>query len=343
MLSRLRSRNREGFIESSTPADSGAEALAFLLAQGLPTTPRYYALIHASLAHRSSVEAHSVAEAMHATGRLSLADADAILGRTSPVPPAAAEQQAAEEHERLRHQALHLADLAATATAATNQFGRDLSAGLHDLETDGRSVVALISSMVERTRSTELQLAAAVQQIEQLRDEVAEARNDAMRDELTGLLNRRGIMEHLAGLKGHAVRTLVICDIDKFKTINDGHGHEVGDRVLKVVATALAQGCAPHLVGRWGGEEFIVLLDEADPARAAEIVDDVREELSRRTLRVRETGKSLGAITFSAGVATFAAAPLDPALRAADGLLYQAKLAGRNRVLIELPPAARAA
>ncbi|NML06177.1 GGDEF domain-containing protein [Sphingomonas sp. G-3-2-10] len=343
MLSRLRSRKSEGFVEPSTPGDPGAETLAFLLAQGLPTTPRYYALAHASLADRSSIEAHSVAEAMHATGRLSLEAAEAILARISPAPPAAAELQAAEEHERLRHQTLHLADLAATATAATNQFGRDLSAGLSDLESDGRSVLALVSSMVERTRSTEQQLAAAVQQIEQLRDEVAEARNDAMRDELTGLLNRRGILDHLAGLGGHAVRTLAICDIDKFKAINDGHGHEVGDRVLKVVAAALAQGCAPHLVGRWGGEEFIVLLDEPDPARAAEIVDDVREELSRRTLRVRETGKSLGTVTFSAGLSAFAGAPLDPALRIADALLYQAKLSGRNKVLIELPPAARAA
>lgn len=339
MLSRLRSRHREGLVEPSTPADPGAEALAFLLAQGLPTTPRYYALVHASLADRSSIEAHSVAEAMHVTGRLSLDAADAIVQRISPASPAIAKQQAAEEHERLRHQTLHLADLAASATAATNQFGRDLSAGLTELETDGRSVLALVSSMVERTRSTEQQLAAAVQQIEQLRDEVAEARNDAMRDELTGLLNRRGVMEHLASLEGHAVRTLAICDIDAFKAINDGHGHEVGDRVLKVVASALAQGCAPHLVGRWGGEEFIVLLDEPDPARAAEVIDDVREELSRRRLRVRETGKSLGAVTFSAGIASFAAAPLDPALRAADALLYQAKLAGRNQVLVQIPPA----
>ncbi|MDF7776938.1 GGDEF domain-containing protein [Sphingomonas sp. AOB5] len=342
MLSRLRSRNREGFIEPSAAGhgtDPGAESLAFLIAQGLPTAPRYYALVHASLADRTSIEAHSIAEAMHATGRLSLEAADAILERISPVSPAQAGQQAAEEHEKLRHQTLHLADLAATAKAATNQFGRDLSAGLTDLETDGRSVLALVSSMVERTRSTEQQLAAAALQIEQLRDEVAEARNDAMRDELTGLLNRRGILDHIAGLGGKKVRTLAICDIDAFKAVNDGHGHEVGDRVLKVVASALAEGCAPHLVGRWGGEEFIVLLDEADPARAAEIIDDVREELSRRRLRVRETGKGLGAVTFSAGIATFSTIPLDPALREADALLYQAKLAGRNQVLTHMPPA----
>lgn len=339
MLSRLRSRNRESFVEPSTPADPGADALAFLLAQRLPTTPRYYALAHAALADRSSIAAHSINEAMHLGGRLSLDAADAILDRIAPLAPQQAELQAAGEQERLRHQTLHLADLAATATAATNQFGRALSAGL---DADIRSLPSVISAMIERTRNTEQLLAAAVEQIEQLRDEVAEARNDAMRDELTGLLNRRGVMEHLAGPGGDAVRTLAICDIDAFKAINDGHGHEVGDRVLKVVAAALAQGCAPHLVGRWGGEEFIVLLDEADPARAAEIVDDVREELSRRRIRVRETGKGLGVVTFSAGIATFAAAPLDAALRAADALLYQAKLGGRNQVLLEIPPACAA-
>jgi diguanylate cyclase len=206
-----------------------------------------------------------------------------------------------------------------------------------------RSVTAVLSAMRDRTRKTEEQLAAAVEQIEQLRDEVAEARSDAMRDELTGLLNRRGIIEHLATLDAERPHTLALCDIDAFKAINDSHGHEVGDRVLKAVAAGLAEGCAPHLVGRWGGEEFLVVLDEADPLRAAEIIDAVREELAARNLRVRETGARIGTVTFSAGVAPFGGVPIEPGLRAADALLYQAKMAGRNRVMTELPPPAKAA
>ena len=333
MLSRLRPRRREDNNDPSAPAaDLGAKVLAYLQTHGIPSSPRYYALVHTALSDSTSLAAHAIAEATDETP-MSHEVADAILAAMS-----GGTVEDAEEHERLRHQTLHLADLAADAAAATNQFGRDLSAGLGDVESDVRSVTAVLSSMIERTRTTEQRLAAAVQEIEHLRDEVAEARNDAMRDELTGLLNRRGIIDHIAALDPACPRTIAVCDIDRFKAINDGHGHEVGDRVLKVVAATLAEGCAPHLVGRWGGEEFIVF-DQADPAAAAEIIDDVREQLGYRALRVRETGESLGRVTFSAGIAAFNPPPFESALRVADSLLYQAKLAGRNRVLTDTPEA----
>jgi len=335
MLSRLRPRRREEDTDPSSPAaDIGDKVLAYLHAHGIPSAPRYYALVHAMLTDDTSIAAHAIAEATDGGAPMSLDLADAVLAAMS-----GGNVEDAEEHERLRHQTLHLADLAADAAAATQGFGRDLSAGLGDVESDVRSVTAVLSSMLERTRATEQRLAAAVSEIEHLRDEVAEARNDAMRDELTGLPNRRGITEHIVSLDPSRPRTIAICDIDAFKAVNDGHGHEVGDRVLKVVAATLADGCKPHLVGRWGGEEFIVVLDEADPARAAEIIDDVREQLGYRALRVRETGESLGRVTFSAGIATFHAGSFEPALRLADTLLYQAKLAGRNRVLADTPEA----
>ena len=337
MLSRLRPRRAAETTDASGAApDLGAQVIAWLQTHGIPTAPRYYSLVHTALSDPTSVAAHAINEATLDGTPMSHEKADAILLAMMGPPEDSGEQ------ERLRHQTLHLADLAADAAAATNRFGRDLTAGLDDVENDVRSVTAVLSSMLERTRATEARLAAAVEEIEQLRDEVAEARNDAARDELTGLLNRRGVIEHIAGLDPAHPRTIAVCDIDAFKAINDGHGHEVGDRVLKVVAGALADGCAPHLVGRWGGEEFIVVLDEADPARAAEIIDDVRERLGYRALKVRETGESLGRVTFSAGVAAFNPPPFDLALRTADSLLYQAKLAGRNRVLAD-PPAARAA
>lgn len=339
MLSRLRARRQEGAADpSAAPVDLGADALAFLLTHGVSTSPRYYALVHTAMLDRTSVAAHAIAEATANGARFNQEPADAILTSMSP-REAGEEDQAAEEHERLRHQTLHLADLAADAQAVQRRFGDDLTSGLSDLDNDVRSVTAVLTAMIDRTRSTEAKLAAAVQQIEQLRDEVAEARSDAMRDELTGLLNRRGVLDHLASLATAKPRTVAICDIDAFKAINDGHGHEVGDRVLKVAAETLAKACAPHLVGRWGGEEFIVLLDEADPVRAAEIIDDARIDLAARQLKVRETGAKLGMVTFSAGVTSFAEPPIEPALRAADALLYQAKLSGRNKVLTEMPPA----
>lgn len=342
MLSRLRLPRRPIADDMAAPdpgADLGPAVLAFLAAQGVPTAPAYYALVHEALADRTSIAAHAIAEAVHAHGPLGRDGADRILaGLAGPSPEQSAAADA-ENQERLRHQTLHLADLAADAAAATGQFGRDLSAGLEGLDRGVHSVSAMLTAMIDRTCATERQLAAAAEQIEQLRDEVAEARSDAMRDELTGLRNRRGVTAHVAAIADRRARTLAICDIDAFKCVNDSHGHEVGDRVLKVVAAALAEGCAPNLVGRWGGEEFILVLDEANPARAAEIVDSVRLSLCARNLRVRETGESLGRVTFSAGIAAFPAGGFDAALRTADALLYDAKLAGRNRVAIEAVPA----
>lgn len=338
MLSRLRPRRREEQSDQGKGADFGAEVIAYLQKHGIPAAPRYYTLIFTALSDLSSVAAHAINEATFDGTPMSLEIADAVLRTMN----GASEDKDNGEQERLRHQTLHLADLAADAQAATKGFGADLTQGLGEVENDVRSVTAVLSAMLERTRTTEARLAAAVAEIETLRDEVAEARNDAARDELTGLLNRRGVIEHIAGLDPNRPRTIAVCDIDSFKAINDSHGHEVGDRVLKVVAAALADGCKPHLVGRWGGEEFIVVLDEADPARAAEVIDDVREQIGYRALRVRETGESLGRVTFSAGLAAFNPPPFEAALRVADALLYQAKLAGRNRVLTD-SPAAKAA
>jgi len=337
MLSRLRQRPREATHDAVTDApsngDPGLEVLVYLRARGIPSDPRYYGLVHAALTDRTSIAAHAVSEVVERDGVLTLATADAILTAMAGPTDAAAEasEAVAAGEERLRHHTLQLADLASRAAAETGQFGRDLSAGLDDLDQEAAAVASIVTAMVERTRVSEQKLAVAVEQIDRLREEVAQARSDAMRDALTGLLNRRGVIDHVAALDDQP-RTIALCDIDSFKGINDGHGHEVGDRVLKVVAEALERGCSPHLVGRWGGEEFIVVFDEADSAKAARCIDKVREELSGRRLRARETGESLGMVSFSAGVTTLVE-PLDDALRIADARLYRAKIGGRNRVI----------
>jgi diguanylate cyclase len=332
MLSRLRPRPRGAIDEAVPGGDPGLDVLVYLRARGIPSDPAYYGLVHAALTDRRSVQAHAVNEVVERDGALTREGADAILtALAGPGDDAAAASEAvAAGEERLRHQTLHLADLAAQTAAATGQFGRDLSAANDDLDRDAAAATNIIAAMVERTRESERKLAAAAEQIDRLRDEVAAARNDAMRDSLTGLLNRRGVIDHVAGLDDRP-RTIALCDIDAFKAVNDGHGHEVGDRVLKVVAAALEQGCAPHLVGRWGGEEFIVILDETDPASAVGIIDAIRADLASRRLRARETGAYLGVVSFSAGV-TALVEPLDDALRTADALLYRAKTGGRNRV-----------
>ena len=181
-------------------------------------------------------------------------------------------------------------------------------------------------------RGPEQRLSAAADKISILREEVAAAKHDAPIDALTGLANRRGVFEEINGRRPGEIAALAICDIDRFKAINDRYGHPVGDRVLKAVAGSINESCSPHLVARRGGEEFVVLFEGLTVARANAVLDQALSALAARTFRVRETDDALGAITFSAGLVPMAGVTFDDAIRHADRALYDAKSNGRNRI-----------
>lgn len=174
------------------------------------------------------------------------------------------------------------------------------------------------------------------------RDEAEqELKRLATTDGLTGVLNRRHWMEsavthfNLARRHGRGLVVLML-DIDFFKRINDSRGHQVGDRALVLFAEALRQVVRqPDLVGRYGGEEFCVLLPMSDVA-AAQAVDQ-----RLRAAIVRDVNPKLGfELTFSAGVAALNddQATLDEVIARADKALYAAKQAGRDRLVVaDLP------
>jgi diguanylate cyclase (GGDEF)-like protein len=156
----------------------------------------------------------------------------------------------------------------------------------------------------------------------------------AMTDDLTGVPNRRDVLRHLEKLLGSADQrpcSILIIDIDHFKQINDTHGHPVGDQVLQLVAAELRAAVAPPaLLGRLGGEEFIVVLGRTDAALAAQTAERIRERITRVDLSTCFVGR----VTASVGIAT-SGAGIDTTrelLRRADQALYQAKHAGRNCV-----------
>jgi diguanylate cyclase (GGDEF)-like protein len=158
----------------------------------------------------------------------------------------------------------------------------------------------------------------------------------ATTDGLTGLLNHRTFQgrldEHLAQAQRYGKRlSLILCDIDHFKAVNDTYGHPVGDVVLKGVARTLAREArTTDLVARYGGEEFAVVMPETDAAGALAIAERIRERIAALSF---DTGQGPLAVTLSLGVATF---PDDGAKKAAlveraDACLYEAKRGGRNR------------
>lgn len=193
----------------------------------------------------------------------------------------------------------------------------------------------LLAATLERAQRSERELAATIIEVEQLHERLETAEGDASRDALTGLPNRRGIDAHLlaaCGRGGPAV--LAICDLDGFKAYNDRYGHAVGDRVLATVARSLSESFGGQFVGRWGGEEFLVVA-AGDLAAGAALIATAKADLGSSYCKLRDTDEPMGRITFSAGVVALPADPADlaAALARADALLYQAKREGRDRVL----------
>lgn len=210
----------------------------------------------------------------------------------------------------------------------------------------------LAKAMLQRTRQIEDEIRKSELEAKSLRRSLAKAKRDADIDHLTGLPNRRAF-EALLDTQYKEARAAVeplcvaFCDIDHFKRINDSHGHETGDRVIKVIAQSLArisdQNC--H-VARHGGEEFVMLFRGMTQEEAFKVLDETRENMAQRKLVNRMNEEPLGTVTFSGGIAdVFACADPRAALRAADVALYRAKTEGRNRILLaepELPTAVAA-
>ncbi len=173
-----------------------------------------------------------------------------------------------------------------------------------------------------------------------LDETLAQLRQLAQRDELTRLLNRREFQRILEEEWDRSVRfkrpfTLVMVDIDHFKRINDEHGHQTGDEVLRHVASLLAgQVRNVDRVARYGGEEFAVMMVETDRKSAIEGMQRLGLLLAETPCVVPKTNLTIE-VTLSAGVATSLedAASASDLVAAADGALYAAKTGGRNRIV----------
>jgi diguanylate cyclase (GGDEF)-like protein len=161
----------------------------------------------------------------------------------------------------------------------------------------------------------------------------------AVRDPLTGLFNRRYLDERLAAEHSFAVRhsaylTVMILDIDNFKTVNDGYGHDAGDAVICAVGRTLQRILRNEdLVARYGGEEFCILARAIDRKNGAIVAERCRKTIAAREVSWGDTGLS---VTVSVGVATLGSDQSYPGpealLEAAERALYRAKENGRNLV-----------
>lgn len=169
----------------------------------------------------------------------------------------------------------------------------------------------------------------------------------ATRDQLTGLANRRSMVDRLdhewaRTRRSGAPLSVVMFDVDFFKSFNDRYGHQAGDECLQVVAQCVDSGArrASDLSARYGGEEFLLILPDTIESSAQQIAEDIRQALEVRALP--HEGSPLGRVSVSAGVAVSTASDCTSSqalLRAADTALYRAKETGRDRVHLSEPSA----
>ncbi|MCP8892100.1 GGDEF domain-containing protein [Sphingomonas faeni] len=328
----------------------------FLNEQGLSPAPPHYEFAFAVVSAPDLPLGKAVARLTENGVRLTRRDIEQLGGRVVDGPPlmqspptrAARPARPADiaGDERVdtaialvaetQHQVDGFAQIMRTMQDETRGFGRDLARSAHAItqlaEID--EITRITSSMIGRIRDSEVRLAEATAEAEALRAKLAEAQESARRDVLTGLPNRRAFDEALASRDAHAgPHCIAVCDIDRFKHVNDVHGHGVGDRVLTAIGQTIAEECAPHLVVRHGGEEFAVLICGIDLEDAAALLDSVRTIVAAKRFRNRETDAALGTITFSAGItAIHADEPTETAFSRADRLLYAAKDQGRDQV-----------
>jgi diguanylate cyclase len=238
---------------------------------------------------------------------------------------------------------------------STEEYGQELATASERLDVkDAAKVQAVVQDLTAATqkvqadnKTLETQLAETTAELGRLRENLDQVRRDAMTDGLTGLTNRKAFDEKLTAACAEAEAegqpmALAIIDIDHFKGFNDAWGHQIGDQVLRYVSSVIGRmGAPPRVAARYGGEEFAIIFPNEGGRTAMAVLEEIRTEVSSRSLKRRSTNEDLGAITVSAGFAErLKGEAISSLVERADAALYASKHAGRNRTTAAAPAAA---
>ena len=217
---------------------------------------------------------------------------------------------------------------------------------------DREQLKAIVESLLKSTRdmrdtnkALEDRLTLSKNEISNLQQSLEAIRAESLTDPLTGLGNRK----YFDRMIGMAVQTalasgeplsLLLFDIDHFKSFNDSYGHLTGDQVLRLVGLSLKQTIkGQDITARYGGEEFAVVLPNTALRQALTVADHIRRAVMAKELKKKSTGEILGRVTISVGVSMLKRDDdTDSLIERADACLYTAKRNGRNRVICEVDP-----
>ncbi|NIA14471.1 MAG: diguanylate cyclase [Nitrospiraceae bacterium] len=198
------------------------------------------------------------------------------------------------------------------------------------------------TKMSESSRRLRARLEESTAQAENLRQELQKTKQEALVDALTGLSNRRAFdikvrETHEEFQRSGSLFCVLMVDVDHFKAFNDNYGHRVGDAVLQVVAAILKETVGNDgYAARYGGEEFVLLIRTPSISQACAMAERARRRFAAKRFKIAKTGKNIGKITASVGVALVKAEDtVASVVERADKALYLAKELGRNSVKSE--------
>lgn len=337
------------FLKDQHSIELAEVALAQIKSHHQPAVPRNYEIWYTYTSGGKPALNRIVDDLVARNGALSESDCEQVF--QSCLAPSDGGTFLDELGAAVDHQMAHFIDHIVSAVDNAAQFDVGLLNAVTSLSaaTDGVSVKAIVINLIKATqraedanKDLEGRLRAARGEITELQQKVCAVRQDSMTDSLTGLTNRRQFDRDLSNLIEEAVAhrkpiSLLMIDIDRFKSFNDNFGHAAGDQVLRLVAASLKQSIeGQDIAARYGGEEFVVVLPNTRLEQAVIVAEHIRRAIMAKELKKRSTGELLGRIAASIGVSQLSASDDKTSLiERADACLYAAKRTGRNKVVCE--------
>lgn len=325
---------------------NAAKAFEFIHKYRTPPDPKTYSVWYSYAAGTDSELVDRVDGLLSAKGSLAPEEIDAICDELLvPNTSETARQNIGQAMEKEIDGILRIvqksvqnsnnfhASLNAVGSRLPNAIsGEDLTAVISHLMAENRRMAATTLELSEGLKESQKQIVA-------LNTELEEIQNQYKRDPLTSIANRRAFDERLAeqielASRGGQEFCLAMADIDHFKKINDTHGHQAGDMVLKAFAYLVSQNIkGQDMVARIGGEEFAIILPQTDLIAAYNLLVKIKHSLKNASVSVGENGEKLSGVTASFGIARYEAGMTGKELvKQADSYLYDAKNSGRDRV-----------
>ncbi len=326
-------------------------ALGQIKALRQPASPRNYEVWYNYATGYNPSLNEMVNETLARSGTLSEADIEQVY--ETYLSPTRLSERIDKVGARVMDEIDQVMSMVDTAVGNASSYSQSLAGVGKQLGTADRDGLrAIVESLVQTAKemeaansTLEARLTASKEEINQLQENLEVVRTESLTDPLTSLSNRKFFDQALAKCIAEAAAqnqtlSLLMTDIDHFKTFNDTFGHLTGDQVLRLVALSVKQNVkGQDIAARYGGEEFAVILPNTMLRASITVADHIRRAVMSKELMKRSTGEHLGRVTISIGVAALRPGDtIQSLIGRADACLYAAKRNGRNRVICESDP-----